>query len=116
MIKWEFKDPDEVLDYEVDWSARVGTDSIASADWSVVEPSSGLTIDSSQIVGKTTVVWLSAGNLDVEYEIEFFHCIEINILLLFFVRQRLAQHIHLIFFNIIVNSFLQCLIHNLCNY
>ena len=53
---------------------------------------------------------------NVEYEIEFFHCIEINILLLFFVRQRLAQHIHLIFFNIIVNSFLQCLIHNLCNY
>ena len=53
---------------------------------------------------------------DIEHEFELFHCIEINILLLFFVRQRLAQHIHLIIFNIIVNSFLQCLIHNLCNH
>ena len=53
---------------------------------------------------------------NVEHEIEFIHCIEINILLLFFVRQRFAQHIHLIFFDIIVNSLLQCLIHYLGNY
>ena len=53
---------------------------------------------------------------NIEHEIKFIHCIEVDILLFFFVRQRFAQHIHLIFFNIIVNSFLQRLIHYLCNH
>jgi len=68
MIKWNFKDPDEVLDYEVDWTARIGTDNISSAVWT--SSPAGLTIDSSQIVGKLTVVWLSDGILETEYAVE----------------------------------------------
>ena len=53
---------------------------------------------------------------DIEYKFEFFHCIEVDHLLFFFVRQRFAQHVHLIFFNIVVNSFLQYFIHFFCNH
>ena len=42
-LEWDFKDPDEVLDYRVDWSARLDGDTIASSTWEVL---AGLTKDS----------------------------------------------------------------------
>ena len=38
----------------------------------------------------------------VEQEFKFFHCVEVNGFLLVFIRQRLAQHIHLIILNILI--------------
>jgi len=32
-LKWPFKDPDEKLDYSVDWSRFLGTDTITSVSW-----------------------------------------------------------------------------------
>lgn len=54
------KDPDEVKDYEVDWSDLLDTDTIATSTWSVTE-GSGLTIDSDTNDTTTTTVWLSDG-------------------------------------------------------
>jgi hypothetical protein len=34
-FKWPFKDPDETLDYNVDWSRFLGTATISSVTWSV---------------------------------------------------------------------------------
>ena len=33
--KWPLKDPDETLDYSVDWSRFLGTATISSAEWYV---------------------------------------------------------------------------------
>lgn len=52
------KDPDEVLDYDFDWSAWLGTDEIATSTWTV---SSGLTKDSQSNSATATKVWVSGG-------------------------------------------------------
>ena len=61
------KDPDAILDYSVDWSAWLGTDTIATSTWT-------LTTGISQPVGKpatntttTTTVWLSGGKVGETY-------------------------------------------------
>lgn len=56
------KDPDEVLDYQVDWSARLGTDTISTSTFSLVS-ASGLTIDSESNTDTVSTVWLSAGTI-----------------------------------------------------
>lgn len=51
-------DPDEVLDFSVDWSEWLATgDSISTAAWSAGD---GVTIDSSSVAGAVATVWLSA--------------------------------------------------------
>jgi hypothetical protein len=37
--KWPDKDPDETVDYSVDWSRFLGTDTITSATWFVKDAS-----------------------------------------------------------------------------
>lgn len=60
------KDPNAILDYTFDWTAwldMVG-DSIATKDVAVTSgnsPASNIAVASSQIVGKTVVVWVSGG-------------------------------------------------------
>jgi len=51
-MKWPFKDPDEILDYSVDWSRFLDTDSIESVAWFIkaadgtkTSVSSGATVD-----------------------------------------------------------------------
>lgn len=63
-VSWPFKDPDEVLDYDVDWSLRLDTDTIASFTPSVA--SGDVTIDSSDFTNTVTKVWLSGGTTDCE--------------------------------------------------
>ena len=36
MYKWPDKDKDEIIDYSVDWSRLLGSDSITAVDWYVV--------------------------------------------------------------------------------
>lgn len=59
MLYWTSKDPDEVLDYALDWSARLAGDTIATSVWSVA--TGDIDIDESQTVDDRAVVWLSAG-------------------------------------------------------
>lgn len=66
-LKWDPKDPDEVVDYQVDWSARLDEgDAIASSTWSV-SVGAGLVIASNTFSDTTTTVWLSAGDAGVNY-------------------------------------------------
>ena len=57
-LNWPSKDPDEVLDYKLDWSARLDGDTIASSEWTVppeLEGSREARTDTS------TTIWLGGG-------------------------------------------------------
>jgi hypothetical protein len=64
-LKWPFKDPDEVLDYVVDWSARLTTDTVATSLWIVP---SGITKTAEAFDNTTTTIWLSGGTIGITYE------------------------------------------------
>lgn len=59
---WPAKDPNDVLDYQIDWSRRLDTgDSIGNAAFSLAVPA-GLTIVSQSFTANSATVWLSGGN------------------------------------------------------
>ena len=65
MLKWPPKDPDEVLDYQIDWSKRLDPgDTILSSIWIVP---TGITKNSDSFADTATLIWLSAGVLDQNY-------------------------------------------------
>lgn len=70
-ITFPFKDPDEVLDYVLDWSERLGADTISTSAWEMVatNPDELLIIDSDSNTADTTTVWLSGGTLGETYQI-----------------------------------------------
>jgi hypothetical protein len=61
-LSWPSKDPDEVLDYSIDWSQRLDDDTITDSDWSISEGTGTLEIDSVSSGSQTSTVWLSAGS------------------------------------------------------
>lgn len=63
-LKWPAKDPDEFLDYKVDWSKRLGSDSISASTWTTP---SGISVVTSTFEPKYTVVWLSGGTVGTTY-------------------------------------------------
>lgn len=65
-LEWPAKDPDEVLDYQLNWAARLGTDTISSSSWEVT---AGITKNSDTNTNKATTIWLSGGALDAQYDI-----------------------------------------------
>lgn len=66
MITQYVKDPDETLDYQIDWSDWLGTDTISLSSWDVT---SGITVDSSSNTTTTATIWLSGGTENSRYEI-----------------------------------------------
>ena len=77
--KWPDKDPDEILDYSVDWSRYLGADTIDSVQW-YCENASGVktTFDSVDIVNElqhisssntntVATIQLSLGNSNTTY-------------------------------------------------
>lgn len=66
--KWSIeKDPNAVLDYVFDWTEwlTAAGDDIASHNVVVIsgaDPASSIAVDSTQVVGKTVVVWVSGGS------------------------------------------------------
>lgn len=69
MIKvWPDKDPDEVLDYSVEWAERLPIeDDITTSDWFLDTTDGNLVIDSVQRMGTLCTVWLSGGTLGYTY-------------------------------------------------
>jgi hypothetical protein len=65
-ITFPFKDPDEYLDYVLDWTARLGTDTIASSIWTTPTPT-GLTLATATLASFTTTVWLGGGTIGDSY-------------------------------------------------
>lgn len=68
---WPAKDPDERLDYRINWNARLlvnrVSDTIVDSDWSV--SGSGLTVYSSNYDGPVTTVWLAGGTAGQTYNV-----------------------------------------------
>jgi hypothetical protein len=60
MLRWPYKDPDEVLDYEIDWSARLNGDTIASSTFTL-PPGATLVADDATNTTTSTKIWLSGG-------------------------------------------------------
>lgn len=72
-LKWPYKDPAEVLDYQIDWSKRLESDTVAASTWTVT-PSDGTLLIGTGAQAPTwgprsTTVWLSGGTLDVTYTV-----------------------------------------------
>jgi len=65
------KDPDAVLDYIFDWTAWLDdvADSITTKTVTTPTVAGQIVIDSSSIVGKTVVAWISAGAAGQTYEV-----------------------------------------------
>ena len=53
-MKWFIKDPDATLDFTVDWSLYLGTDTIKTAVWIVPR---GLTKVAESVTGALATVW-----------------------------------------------------------
>jgi hypothetical protein len=64
-LTWPPKDPDEVLDFIVDWADRIESDTISTSAWTVP---SGITKNSDTHGDTTTTIWLSGGTLGDTYE------------------------------------------------
>lgn len=66
-IKTFLKDPDAVLDYEMDWSDwLVDTDTIVTSTWTA---DTGITIDSNTNSTTSATVWLSGGAAGSSYTV-----------------------------------------------
>ena len=64
VLVFPFKDPNEVLDYVVDWSERLSGDTIANSSWTMPP---GITKDSDSRTTTTTTIWLSGGTIGESY-------------------------------------------------
>lgn len=65
MLTWPVKDPNEVLDYELDWADAdnprlVTGETLVTSTWSVVEGTVAIDSSSFAVSGLSTV-WLSGG-------------------------------------------------------
>lgn len=66
MKYWPDKDPSDVLDYSMDWSAVLGADTIATSTWTVPD---GLTVGITSHNDTTSTIWLSGGTANTGYTI-----------------------------------------------
>jgi hypothetical protein len=60
------KDPDAILDYSVDWTSWLGSDTISSVVWTVA---TGLTQVLTSNTGYVATIWLSGGTDGQSYDI-----------------------------------------------
>lgn len=65
-LRWPYKDPDEVLDYQIDWSERLNGDTIMSSTWIVP---AGITKDRDSNTDDTSTIWLSGGEAGAKLSI-----------------------------------------------
>lgn len=64
---WPRKDPDEILDYSLDWSTILETgETLSTVTWTVP---SGLTKISDSEASGVTTIWLSGGTSGTLYEL-----------------------------------------------
>jgi hypothetical protein len=64
------KDPQAILDYQVDWTEWLGEDTIAAdADASTWTAPAGITVEAETHSTTATTVWLSGGTAGQNYEV-----------------------------------------------
>ena len=66
MPKEFFKDPDAVLDYQVDWSDWLVSDTINTSTWIVP---TGIVNDSDTNTTTAATIWLSGGTIGTNYSL-----------------------------------------------
>ena len=65
ILRWPDKDPNETLDYRLNWRARIPAgDKITSSAWS---SPAGITKGVNTYTDYTTTLWLSAGTIGETY-------------------------------------------------
>jgi hypothetical protein len=60
------KDPNDILDYSIDWSQFLDTDTIDTSTWTVA---TGITKVSDTKAATTTTIWLSGGTAGATYQL-----------------------------------------------
>lgn len=60
------KDPDAELDYRLDWSEWLASDTISTSTWSA---DTGITVTTSTNTTTTATVWLAGGTLGQAYTV-----------------------------------------------
>lgn len=63
-MAWVQKDPQEVVDFRVDWAAKLGSDTLESSSWSAT---SGVTVVTSSFGDQAAIVWVSGGTAGSTY-------------------------------------------------
>lgn len=63
-LLWPPKDAGEVLDYQIDWSDELGSDTISTSTWTVP---GGITKDRDTKTDTTATIWLSGGTDGASY-------------------------------------------------
>jgi hypothetical protein len=64
------KAPGETVDYGIDWSDRLGSDTISNSTWSISGPDSSLTEGASNNTTTDTEIRLVGGTLDNQYSVK----------------------------------------------
>jgi hypothetical protein len=79
--KWPDKDPDEIVDYSIDWSRFLGTDTLTAADWFIddaagtktavsdTESVNGLQFVQGTLSDQVSTARFNAGTHNVRYNI-----------------------------------------------
>ncbi len=60
------KDPDAILDYQINWATWLVTDTISTSTWTVP---TGITKVTDTNTTTTTTIWLSGGTADADYRL-----------------------------------------------
>lgn len=67
-LTWPDKDPDEVLDYHIDWTKTLDGDTIVSSVW-IGPGTPNLTRVTNSTTTTRTTMWLAAGVAGERYEL-----------------------------------------------
>lgn len=71
MLVWTGgKEPAEIADFDIDWSARLGSDTILTSTWAITVTDGQLVKGSDSWLPTRTKVWLSAGTSGVVYTLK----------------------------------------------
>jgi hypothetical protein len=65
-LRWPAKDPDELLDYSIDWTARLAGDTLSSVEW--ILPNELIEDHKSQS-GAVATIWLGGGTLGIVHTV-----------------------------------------------
>lgn len=63
MQSWPSKDPDEVLDYQFDWTDRLVAGEAISTSTFIKEADDTITLGVTSIAAGVTTVWISGGTI-----------------------------------------------------
>lgn len=67
-LTWSSKDPDELLDYSLNWSQALAGDTISTSDWAI-SGDGGLVENHATKSSSATVIWLEDGGLNQTYTV-----------------------------------------------